>query len=262
MKWLLEPEIFQADERPLIAALEDLEVPFVECKFGTPYEDYIKKLGTKPAVFHGSLQFGKQINETQGHCIRVYCTLPKYECLYYYPRMTEYLLNSSYVMLPFGDLGRRKDYLFDNLAYKGKLFVRPSSGYKTFTGLALDKKSWDEEWKLRQGQNNPEELCVICPGYDIRREWRTVVVGDKVITGGQYAERGKIVRNSDVPTKVYDFAQKVLDTTKYRPDPAWVLDVCEVETGALCVVEPNSFSCAGLYACDYKKVVEAVNAIQ
>ena len=45
-----------------------------------------------------------------------------------------------------------------------------------------------------------------------------------------------------------------------NPDPAWTLDVCE-SWPDLAVVEVNSFSCAGLYACDYEAVVQAINEL-
>jgi hypothetical protein len=261
MKWLLEPETFQEDEQPLMEALFRCGVRYTSVKFGTPYKDYISVMGNEPTVFHGSLQFGKLIQETPLHSVKVFCTLPKYECVYYYPRIKGYLLNFEYIMLPFGDLSHRKHWLFDKLNRKGSLFVRPSSGYKTFTGLVISDSEWEMELKFLQCQVNPEELVVVAPAQEVIREWRTVVVQNQVITAGQYRECGENVRIREVPEKVLHFAQEVVDFSGYTPDKAWTLDVCENSFGALNVVEANSFSCAGLYACDYEAIVRAINSI-
>jgi hypothetical protein len=262
MHWLLEHEVFQEDENPLIAALKKLGVEHTLVKFGTPYQTYIQQMEDKRAVFHGSLQFGKQIRAswTPRQNTRVYCSLEKYECTYYYPRLGEFLLNSEYVMLPFGELMRRQFWLFNTLGGDA-LFVRPSSGYKTFTGFALNKSDWELELRFLKGMVNPEDIVVVAPTRNVKKEWRVVIVGDKPVTAGQYREEGIDVRESRVSKEVFDFAQMVLDFTQYRPDMAWTLDVGETDDGALKIIEPNSFSCAGLYACDYEAVIEAINKL-
>jgi hypothetical protein len=260
MHWLLEHEVFREDEQPLIDALKKLGVEHTLVRFGTPYETYIKQMEGKRAVFHGSLQFGKQIraawNPRQN--TRVYCTLDKYECVYYYPRLGEMLLNSEYVMLPFGELVRRKWWLFSKLENQS-LFIRPSSGYKTFTGMVLNDLEWESELRFLKPSINPEEIVVVARAQDVVKEWRVIVVGDKPVAAGQYRENGVDVRVADVPKQVYDFAYMVLDFTQYRPDAAWTLDVGETADGDLKVIEANSFSCAGLYACDCEAVVTAIN---
>lgn len=260
MHWLLEHEVFQEDELPLIEALKKLDVPHTLVRFGTPYETYIKQMEDKRGVFHGSLQFGKQIRAAWSprQNTRVYCSLEKYECVYYYPRLGEFLLNSEYVMVPFGELIRRKSWLFSKLG-GDSLFIRPSSGYKTFTGMVLNDLEWESELRFLKASINPEEIVVLAPAQDVVKEWRVVIVGDQPVTAGQYREAGVDVRVSEVPKQVYDFAYMVLDFTQYRPDAAWTLDVSETADGRFKVIEPNSFSCAGLYACDCEAVVKAVN---
>jgi len=114
VKWLLEPEVFDEDETSVIMALKKLDVPHVVCSFGTEYESYIKKFAEEDCVvFHGSFQFARVIQQKAKWIPGVYCNKEKLDCLYYYPRFGDYLLNSHYMMLPFGDLNRRKNDLFD-----------------------------------------------------------------------------------------------------------------------------------------------------
>jgi hypothetical protein len=53
----------------------------------------------------------------------------------------------------------------------------------------------------------------------------------------------------------------MLDVVEYRPDPAWTVDICELESGELKVVEVGSFSCAGMYASDPEPIVTEINRI-
>lgn len=255
--WLLEHGVFKSDEKPLIEALERQGIQYHLCHFGESYDDIITKMGSKRAIFHGSLQFGKLIKQTLGHSISVYCNLPKYECVYYYPRFGDYLVNSDYAMLPFGELSRRTSWLFEVFG-PDSLFLRPSSGYKTFTGLVLDRGAeWDMELNHLRYRIDPETLVVVAPVRTVDKEWRVVVVDGKVITAGQYRDRGIDVRVNDVPMVVTDFAQQVVGQSGYKPDFAWTLDVGETQRG-LRVIEVGSFSCAGLYACDYDAIVKTV----
>ena len=56
---------------------------------------------------------------------------------------------------------------------------------------------------------------------------------------------------------MYDFAQKMADI--YQPDFAYTLDLVIDVKGNVKLLELNSFSCAGLYACDMEKIVKSVS---
>jgi hypothetical protein len=257
MKWLLEPEVFQHDSDSLIKALESQGIDHVICKFGKPYEDYI----AEDVIFHGSLQFAKLLKEkTKGN--GVYCNLPKFECLYYYPRFGDYLLNSNYIMLPFGELNRRKKWIFDNIGKDNDVFLRPSSGFKNFTGTIISQAEWEQAIKFYGFRIDPEVLIVVAPPAEVLKEWRLVVVNNKVVAASQYKEDGKVVRIGEVPEIVITYGQNVLDQVKFKPDPAWVMDVCETKDSiSLKVLEVGSFSCSGFYACDPEPIIKVIGEL-
>jgi hypothetical protein len=95
---------------------------------------------------------------------------------------------------------------------------------------------------------------VVAAPKEIAREWRLVVVGDRVIAASQYAKGGERAVTPDCPSEVRSFAQSMLVEVRWRPDPIFMLDVCESE-GHLWLVELNSFSCSWLYQCDLSVVV-------
>lgn len=114
---------------------------------------------------------------------------------------------------------------------------------------------------------DPETLVVVSRPIEILKEWRLVVT-DRVIAHSQYKQGHGLIRlqGSDLlkvretPQEVLDYAQRVLNEVKYRPDPIWTLDICETADG-LKVLEVGSFSCAGLYACDPEPIIEEVNRL-
>lgn len=257
MRWLIEPDVFQGDAEPLMEALDKLDIKYTRCKFGVPYEKYIEEEGREKTMFYGSLQFGKLLQKKSAF-VKVFCNLPKLECLHYYPKFGDRLLNSGYLMLPFGDLQRKKKQLFSS--GEECFFVRPSSGYKTFTGGIITHEEWDDRIHELERRIDPETLVVVSAPRRIIKEWRAVVVDGRVITGGQYKNEGSVVRINGLPPDVSEFAQQVVDSVKYNPDPAWVLDVCETEFVKK-VLEVGSFSCSGLYACDCEAVVKAIEGL-
>jgi hypothetical protein len=56
------------------------------------------------------------------------------------------------------------------------------------------------------------------------------------------------------PGEVRGFTEAMLAEVRWRPDPIFMVDICESE-GRLWLVELNSFSCSWLYQCDHAAVV-------
>lgn len=265
--WLIEADVFPNKCDRLIAELVKQKVPYVVCKFGKSYEDYIADFADDACmVFHGSLQFASLLRR-KTNWSGIYCNLPKFECLYYYPRFGQYLLNSDYVMLPFGELNRRKDWLFQHVGKDDKLFVRPSSGFKTFTGKVTNIENWEKDVKLFGFYSiDPEELVIAAPPSKIKQEWRVVVADNKIISGSKYDVNDAQYWDNDhaierLPESVLQYVQDMLNVVEYQPDPAWTVDICELESGELKVVEVGSFSCAGIYASDPEPIVTEINKI-
>lgn len=261
VKWLLEPETFKGEAQPLVDALEKLGIEHKVWKFGQPYENGKKAFKDEDCViFYGSLQFSRVLKREAKWVPGIYCNLPKFECLYYYPRFGNHLANADYVMMPLGELQRRKDWLFEKLGKDNQLFIRPSSGFKSFTGELVFESEWDKTLRFLAFRNDPETLAIVAKPIIISYEWRTVVAENKVVAASQYKKNSEMVRSADVPSEVLNYAQSVLNSVKYKPDPIWTLDICNAD-GELKVLEVGSFSCAGLYSCDPEAVIAEANRI-
>jgi hypothetical protein len=144
-------------------------------------------------------------------------------------------------------------------------FVRPVHDTKGFTGSVFDDPSWQE---FRDGviavaddvsrpTVTPRDDIMICTAKEIWSETRTWVVDGRVVTTSGY-KVGTIKRYTSphqVDERITAFAQACTD--RWRPNPAFVLDVADTPAG-LKIVEINNLNAAGLYRGDMQKLVVAL----
>src|SRR5262249_4288324 len=107
---------------------------------------------------------------------------------------------------------------------------------------------------------DPCTLIVVATPQAIAREWRLVVIGNRVVSGSQYAKGGQRAIVAECPSEVRGHAETMLAEVRWRPDAAFMLDMCE-SAGRLWVVELNSFSGSWLYRCELPEVVSAASEL-
>lgn len=183
------------------------------------------------------------------------------DCSHYFSHFGRFLLNQDYCMLPFGELRRRAEFLFDLFGRDGRIFVRPDSALKLFTGQVVSHDSLERDLEHLAFYEFPiESLVVVSSPKAIEAEWRFIVAGQRVVAGSQYKRGTEQALSADVPTEVRRFADEVA-ASGYIPDPVWVMDLCRTTDGADHLLEIGSFSFANLYACDNDAVVRAVSEV-
>lgn len=189
-----------------------------------------------------------------------YAYFPNYDCAKYYPYFLDYLLNDKFTILPLGVIMKRFDEIFDWIKEDYSLFMRPTRGFKTFTGKVFDRKDGFEKLKMEKDFHfiGDHELILVAPAKELGNEWRVVVADSKVIGGSLYKKDGEIKEECGLPDHVKQYAEEILTNVKYRPDKAFVMDICEVPHKGLKLIEINSFSCSGMYACDLEPIVEEI----
>ena len=260
VKWVLEEICHEDTVEDLKASLKKQGIDF-KSFVSLPFTDKIPDLYGKEecVVVHGSIQACQNLQRNTSWIPGPWLNAEALACKNYYAHFGQYLLNSKYAMLPFGELKRCKEFLVDTLGVDGCVFIRPSSGLKCFVGQPIFAEKWDYEVDNTLGfyDVSPDTLCVVAPPVHIEREWRFIVAEGKVVTGSLYLERKQRVRKLNESTEALDFAQKMVDTG-FNPDPVWVVDVAEAPDG-LHLLEVGAFSCCGLYKCDTDIIVEAVS---
>jgi len=258
IKWLLENDVFDENLDPLIAEIKNqgMEVHVhQQIPFGAD-EEFLNIYSPNDCViFHGSLQFAKQIRQKSQWIPGLFCTLPNFECTYYYPPLRQFILNDKYVMLPYGDLNNRKEFLLDTVGNNGCVFVRPNSGNKVFTGQVVANETWEKDVELLGFYGaEPQELCIVAEPQNITQEWRLLVYNDTIIAQSEYEPN----KTTNVPDKVVLYGQEIA-AVGFEPDSVWTMDICQLKNGDLRLLEIGSFSCAGMYECDVKNIVKYVS---
>lgn len=211
-------------------------------------------------VVRGSIQFCNMVRKEAPWIPGVYCNWPAFECINYYPKFREHLLNGEeYMILPYGDLKRQKEFIYKTFGQADTIFIRPNSGNKIFTGEAIQKERFEQTIDYLGYSDVPEnELCIITYPVNLVAEYRFIVAKQEVIAGSEYRpERFEL----NPLGAVWDYACEVIEGLDYQPDRVWSLDICKTKAGRLKVLEIGSFSCAGLYKCNTDTVVREVSRV-
>ena len=266
-KWIIE-HIFDDHTDQLVQSLKKMGVDHKVISDAAQYNTDWKELYSPEecVVTHGSIQFGNLVQRYTKWIPGHICADDNYKCSYFYPKFGDLLLNSNFIMLPYGCLVDKTDFIFEVMGIQDAIFIRPDGGKKSFSGMITYKENFEKDFGLMgfYDEVKPESICVISNPRNLVGEWRLQIVNDKVITGSKYKEwnaglyQAKFSRvKEDSPE--FKYAEKVLQEVKYAPDIAWCLDICQTKEGELYVLETGSFSSAGVYDVDTDKLVEAIN---
>jgi hypothetical protein len=162
------------------------------------------------------------------------------------------LLNDDFHILPFGELKRRPGPTAD-------VFVRPDRVTKSFTGFRVqaDRYGYEMSCLDRLCGVGPEELIVVASAKPIELECRYVVAEGNVVAKSTYGWADGFRPSAETDRRCDEIAREVA-RRDWQPDTVYTCDVAlSGDRGR--VVELNSFSCSGLYACDTVAVAEAVS---
>lgn len=151
-------------------------------------------------------------------------------------------------------------------------FARPVEDTKSFAGTVYrhdGEKTGREQWyawrkAVMDGQGGyttirGDDLVVLAPLKNIFAEYRLYVVGGQIVTGSRYKLGDRVFSTTDLDPSMLDFARARI--AEYCPRRALCLDIAHVEgEEPYKVIETNSISSSGFYACDMGKFVGAMNA--
>nr|WP_261361458.1 ATP-grasp domain-containing protein [Aeoliella straminimaris] len=210
-------------------------------------------------VAHGDIELITRIGRDEHWTPGVFATVENYHCTSYFPHFGQYLLNSDYTMLPFGELLRQQDFLFNSFGNSGQVFVRPDSPLKLFAGQLAKRDNFAADVEFMGFYEFPlSSLVVVSSPKSIAYEWRFVVADRRVVAGCQYVAGNEHVFSAEYPSAARELADEVA-ANEFQPDPVWIIDICQTTEGDYRLLEIGGFSFANLYACNMTDVVSAVS---
>lgn len=261
-KWAISTEIFRKPGLPrLDLALQLAGIEYFESEFDQETRQYADiPYGTDECVvLYGPIQFVRK--KDKGYLPGAFGFKKDTDTSYYMSQLPrELFFNDDAIYLPFGMISERKDTLRD--LFSDHIFIRPDSGFKSFTGFGVKMKDLDFELSSLKQTKNPgsHEMCLIARSKPINAEYRIVVCEKQVITGSQYRWDGRMDVRIDVHNNAWSFAQDKVANQPWQLDTCYVVDIFLDENMNPKIGEFNSFASAGLYNCDVDRIVEAASS--
>jgi hypothetical protein len=212
----------------------------------------------------------------ESDCVIPYATIPvmrkldKYFGCYLYEHELKYhvytsnlgidpnhFMNSAGLLIPYAQFKYKKDFWFKDT---NRIFIRPDSGIKLFSGHVVESHNWDNEIMFLQSLNlSPETLMWVSPAQYFSDEVRFIICDGKVVDGSRYStdEGNTLIEDKWISQDLWWLAD-IVAKAPWRPADVFTVDVAKTSKGPK-IVELNSFSCAGWYACDAEKIVREVS---
>lgn len=273
--WIYETGVFPTEEQPnadelFVAALrkQGLEVlefdknSMLQKEFTSELRE--AKFGRVP-VYRGSLRKCRALGVDQKVGIDEWSN---YNCSTWLTHFGEFALNSKYLILSIAELWRRRAEILDYFESSGELFIRPDSGLKQFHGGVSNLVDYQTlEHFCNYLRQSKEFKVLVAPRQTIGGEYRFFCRGSEVITGSTYQINGRTIMfpphhmfsaHHENGSIISSEVQGILKTVSWVPSPLWSIDIA-VTGSKLSVIEVGSYHCAGVYASDLDKYIEAAN---
>jgi hypothetical protein len=213
----------------------------------------------------GSIWFNSTLKQQCPNYVGGWHNEALFSCTSYYGYYGKYIAQQNHIMLTFGEIERRGQSLFDQFV-NDRLFFRPNSGEKNFTGEVVEDKNF-KTWcdrKFLWDNVKKDTLCVVSQPLNIKKELRLLVKDRKIVTGSTYRIDGNHIKEpleeQDDKTAIIDFAEMVLNDGDHHPKlpPAHTIDIVLTDKG-YSVMEVHCCCCCGRYAMDLRKLTKAIS---
>lgn len=212
-------------------------------------------------IFQGSINLAEQLQkEKPNWCPGVIATWSSYECNLYYQYFEEYLLNQDFEYITVEEFGNNRWDIYRKHGKEALIWARPSSGKKTFKASTIDLEEFDKvynNWIVPY--TNPNDVVVVSSPKTINGEWRFICCEQRIVGVSSYLYQGNRIYIPSAPAGATQLCQHILDSTTWRPDQFFALDICETIDGKFWMLELNAFSSCGLYKANKQNIVKEVS---
>lgn len=145
------------------------------------------------------------------------------------------------------------NYLKEN----GPQWIRSDSGSKIFSGGVFTFEQFQIEREYFNQHNYGKIKFVIAKPKEIQREWRLIIINNKIVDASMYMYKGETNEKRGVPNDLLIFADDWRKMHEYILPHSYVLDVCDSGGKYFCI-ELNNALTSGWYACDIEKIVKEI----
>ena len=258
--WVLESDVFPETHALIRDAIRNRGHRLVDWSDAWWSDGIPSGIPESAVLFHGSLgnaaRIAKELNWLPG----AFCPAHSFHCSAWYEAARQWLVHPSWIICPAKELVSNAAVIANHLNATNKLFVRPDSPFKPFSGRVVEIASLTLATLDHGFYYDDETLPVVAaPVQVIGSEWRFVIAQRSVIAGSAYDPKTRRPIPAVLDSEAAQFASTVAACLR-SPADVYVLDVCECH-GQMRLLELNPFGGADLYACDAYAIIDNVSAI-
>jgi hypothetical protein len=261
MKWIIENFNKELSYTDIVKEIKNQGMEVKEINHGYKHSDIDEfRSGNHCVMFLGSIEMTELVKKQLPNCYPVaFCTPENYLCSKYMSHFGKYLFNDKYAMMSLSELHRKKFFYYGTFGNEALIFIRPDSGQKPFQAQLLDLLDIDRF--VERHDHVKHDLVLVSTPKNIIWEGRFVVTKYKEILGvSTYRFQGQVTKIPSAPGKATELVKELLEVG-YYPDPVFCIDIASDADGNYWLLEINSFSSAGLYACKLPLIVKRVSEI-
>jgi len=270
MHWILQLGLEAGHaEEAIIQALQELELPH-SCVNVVPFSHELNPDPGEPegkvVVYGGTVL--RRIAQSRSWSPGYYWNDANFDFRAWKTHWGEHLLNADSVVAHLEDVDEIDEHIF----------IRPTTSDKVFTGGVF---SWDEFVVWRDGilsgradqdsaDARADTLVAYAPAKYIDQECRFFVADSKIAAASFY-RLSAWEQFSSVHTRVPFYGTPWYDPTmeqfvlgriaEWQPHKAFVMDIARVDDSYK-IIEINAYNSSGIYECDPKRIISAVEEME
>jgi hypothetical protein len=174
----------------------------------------------------------------------------------------KYSVHQEYAFLPLAEVYRQREWLYSTFGSKKLIFIRPDDNAKSFHGEVVAEPQFEHWFEVANFYDpGPQCLTLVSRPSTIISEFRFIIADRKVLTGSQYKRDHKLEIAPDFADEAAALAEEIAKSCEFNPHPIYVMDIAYTGEAGYRLMEIGSVNCAGLYACDLKKIIEKASEI-
>lgn len=257
MNWLIQNDVLVDEDKTIQRLKNGRSVEL----FSDPNDVGEIKIKT---ILRGSIESAKILQGTPN--LKVVVDFPKYDYSYFADHFEDdVLLNPDFRIFTADEFKKYKLGIFEkfgcrdfiNDTDRSIIFIRPNGSDKKFDGQVIDDYFLEPMIDYLDRSNFTD--VVVSTPKNIKHEYRFLIKYDYVCCGTKYITDG-VIKSERVyfGDEVGQWLQGVIETSSYRPNDLFIIDVAELQNGEYRIIETNGFSTSSLYEMDRNQVISAV----
>lgn len=245
MKFYIQKNISEKDVNELVNVFDKNQLQY-ELFYHIPFDDSYPEIDTsQPAFVYAASSVTDKVFNDHEKFMGVFAHTDNISLEKFFNTSPELMWNIPLYM------GKFKNFTMT----EKEIFIRPLIDSKWLAGTVLTAEEFvDWKNKLENIDFDFNEKIFVSKIHEPEDEYRLFFVNNSFSTGSQYKRSYEQYKNSLVPDKVVDIANKFVEKNKGNLPSSFVVDV-GLDNRHMGIIEVNGINNAGFYNIDKEKLI-------